>query len=208
MNGIEKEALRYIGYKGEPDNAVKALLARAEREFAAVNPKFCFGVFKKSDCGALLLGGNIKNHLKDSETVVFFAATLGAAADRIIRAAEVSDMAYALVADAYASAFIEDFCDSCEEKIKAAAGGSLTWRFSAGYGDYPISLQNDIITLLSADKKIGLTAAENHILIPRKSVTAVMGVIGRERGEKINKCESCNMKDRCSFRKDGKSCGR
>lgn len=206
---IKSEALRYLGYKGEPDEQTMALISRAEREFTeSVTPSFCFRVMEKSDCGHILIGSDIKNHLKDSERVILFAATLGAAGDRVIRSAEISDMAYAVVADAYASALIEDYCDRCEKEMNAVTGGNFTFRFSAGYGDYPISLQRDFIKLLSADKRIGLTVTENHILIPRKSVTAVIGITETPREEKRNKCESCNMKDRCLLRKDGSDCGR
>lgn len=208
MMDIKKEALRYLGYKGEPDERTNELLNRAEAELkTAVEPKFCWRVFDKSDCGNIIIGNDIRNHLIDSEKIILFAATLGPAADLIIRKAEISNMAYAVVLDAYASAMIEEYCDSCEKEMKAKTGGCYTFRYSAGYGDYPISVQGEFIRMLSADKLIGLTATESHILVPRKSVTAVIGITDREKKEIINKCDSCNMKDRCSFRKEGLNCG-
>ncbi len=205
---IKKETLRYLGYKGEPDEQTEMLLTKAQEELtAAVNPKFCWRVFDKSDCGNILTGNDIKNHLIGSEKIILFAATLGSAADRIIRAAEISNMAYAVVLDAYASAMIEEYCDSCETEMKAKTGGCYTFRYSAGYGDYPISVQSEFIRILSADKLIGLTATENHILVPRKSVTAVIGITDREQKEIGNKCDNCNMKNRCRFRKEGLNCG-
>lgn len=206
---IKNEALRYLGYKGEPDEQTMALILRAEKEFReSVSPSFCWRVMEKSECEHILLGSDIKNHLKDSKRVILFAATLGAAGDRIIRSAEISDMAYAVVADSYASALIEDYCDKCEVEMKAVTGGNFTFRYSAGYGDYPISLQKDFIKLLSADKRIGLTVTENHILIPRKSVTAIIGITEKQREEDRSRCENCNMKDRCLLRKEGSDCGR
>ena len=205
---IKKEALRYLGYRGEPDEQTVSLLLCAEKEFSEkAAPSFCWRLMAKSECEHLLTGGDIKNHLKDSENVILFAATLGAAADRIIRAAEISDMAYAVVADAYASALIEDYCDRCEKIMQEKAGGNFTFRYSPGYGDYPISVQSSFIKALSADKQIGLTATENHILLPRKSVTAVIGITEKQREENRNKCESCNMKNKCLLRKDGSDCG-
>lgn len=205
---IRKEALRYLGYKGEPDEQTALLLDRAEQEFSAVTPAFCCKVMPKSECGMLLQGNDIKEHLAQSDRVIIFAATLGAVTERLIRSAEISNMAYAVVLDAYASALIEDYCDRCEEELKQKTGGFFTWRFSAGYGDYPISMQADFIRFLSADKKIGLTVTENHILIPRKSVTAVIGI--SEKGYETEKsgCDSCNMRETCKYRKDGQSCGR
>ena len=206
---IKSETLRYLGYKGEPDEQTMSLILRAEREFKeSVTPSFCWRVMEKSHCGHILVGSDIKKHLEDSRRVIFFAATLGAAGDRIIRSAEISDMAYAVVADSYASALIEDYCDKCEKEMNSVAGGNFTFRYSPGYGDYPISAQSDFIKLLSADKRIGLTATENHILIPRKSVTALIGITEKTIEKNRNKCESCNMKERCLLRKDGSDCGR
>ena len=137
--------------------------------------------------------------------MLFFAATLGAGADRLIRAAEVENMAYALVLDALSSAMIERYCDECEEIMREKTGGRFTFRFSPGYGDFPIELQGALLRFLSAEKRIGLTATANHILIPRKSVTAVIGIIATKVGEPLKKktCESCNMRDRCDFRRCG-----
>lgn len=206
---IKKEALRYLGYTGTPDEQTMALLSEAEKAFkSSVRPAFCWRVLKKSDYEHIIVGEDIKNHLSSSESVIVFAATSGVEADRLIRTAEIENMAYALVLDAYASAFIENYCDECETEMKNRTGGSFTWRYSPGYGDYPISLQKEYIAILSADKKIGLTATENHILIPRKSVTAIIGITDDIRDENRNKCDSCNMKSTCRLRKDGLGCGR
>ncbi len=205
---IKNEALRYLGYKGEPDSQTALLLDRAEKAFSGITPAFCCRVLHKSECGMLLQGNDIKKHLKSCERVILFAATLGTAAERLIRTAEISDMAYAVVLDAYASAFIEDYCDKCEKELNEKTGGFFTWRYSPGYGDYPISVQSDFIRFLSADKQIDLTSTENHILIPRKSVTAVIGISEKEKQSEKSGCDSCNIRETCKFRKDGQDCGR
>lgn len=204
---IRNEALRYLGYKGEPDTQTALLLDKAEKAFSDITPAFCCRVLHKSECGMLLQGNDIRKHLSDCERVIIFAATLGAAAERLIRTAEISNMAYAVVLDAYANAFIEDYCDKCEEELHRKLQGFFTWRYSPGYGDYPISAQADFIRILSADKQIGLTATENHILIPHKSVTAIIGVSEKGIQSQKSSCDSCNMKDTCKYRKDGQGCG-
>lgn len=206
---IKKEALRYVGYKGEPDEQTLMLLLKAEKELlSSVQPAFCWRVLDKSECKSILIGNDIKKHLSGCEKIILFAATLGANADRVIRTAEISNMAYALIADAYASAMIEDYCDRCEQEMNEKTGGNYTWRFSPGYGDYPISQQSEFVSILSADKHIGLTVTDNYILIPRKSVTAVIGITDIKRDEYRNKCDSCNMRNTCVLRKDGTDCGR
>ncbi|MBR4111920.1 MAG: hypothetical protein IKK53_02690 [Ruminiclostridium sp.] len=204
---IRTEALRYLGYKGTPDAGTLGLIERAENAFTEIKPAHCWKVAEKGNCGMLLKGNDIEKHLEGCDRIIIFAATLGADADRLIRTAEITDMAYAVVLDAYASAFIEDYCDRCQSELQEKLGGFFTWRFSPGYGDYPISAQADFIRYLSADKQIGLTATESHILIPRKSVTAVIGISENHQHKEKDGCESCNMRDRCNFRKEGKSCG-
>lgn len=205
MTDVKAEALRYLGVRGEADGATLALLDRGERALnAAVSPAFCWRAEKKADCGGLLAGKDIELHLAESGEALFFAATLGAAADRLIRAAEVENMAYALVLDSLASATVERYCDECEIEMREKTGGFFTARFSPGYGDYPIELQGSLLRFLSAEKRIGLTATENHILIPRKSVTAVIGIMDHApRGTAKKSCESCNLRDRCDFRRCG-----
>lgn len=204
---IREEALRYLGYRDKPDEQTEKLLSDAEKALSgAVKPSFCWRVFEKTQCEHILIGEDIKKHLADSEKIILFAATLGVNADRLIRAAEIENMAYAVVMDSCASAMIEAYCDECEAEMKLKTGGSFTQRYSPGYGDYPISLQSEFIRILSADKQIGLTATENHILIPRKSVTAVIGITDKKRDENRNKCDSCNMREKCGLRKAGQGC--
>ncbi len=209
MNAVISEALRYLGYRGhEPDAATAELLEKGYAELAAAAvPKYCCRLADKNDVPDLLKGEAIKKHLAKSGRVIFFAATLGSAADAVIRRAEITNMAYALVLDALASAMTEEFCDKAENEMKTKFPGSFTWRFSPGYGDYPIELQPDMIRFLNADKLIGLTATESNILIPRKSVTAVIGVSDGEQDKALRGCAVCGMRENCRYRKDGGHCG-
>lgn len=205
---VKKEALRYLGYRGsEPDAATTGLLEKAYTELSgAVSPHYCCKLCEMSDAVTLLKGNDIAGHLAHSSRVIFFAATLGSAADKSIRTAEIRNMAYALILDALASAMIEEFCDTAEKEMHEKLGGFFTWRFSPGYGDYPIEVQPDIIRFLNADKQIGLTVTDSNILIPRKSVTAVIGVSDAEQEKGVRGCATCSMRDRCSFRAGGTTC--
>lgn len=208
MTEIQKEALRYLGYRGnDPDDATYSLLCKAEKELREnASMKFCFRALDKSEDLPVLKGEDIMRHIKDCNRVILFAATLGVAADSLIRRAEISDMAYAVILDSMASALIEEYCDSCETEMKKSVEGHFTTRFSPGYGDYPISEQEAFIAFLNANKLIGLTATESHILIPRKSVTAVIGVSDKPIEKRKRSCESCNLRENCKMRKENKSC--
>ena len=61
-------------------------------------------------------------------------------------------------------------------RIAAEEGKSLRPRYSAGYGDFSLENQRGIFDLLSPAKHIGLTLKDNLIMVPEKSVTAVIGL--------------------------------
>lgn len=208
MSNVLSESLRYLGCRGEPDEQTAVLLGRGEKALRSeISPSYCWLEAEKSELGELICGNDIKKHLEGCEKAVLFAATLGAQSERLIRRAEAENMAYAVVLDALASAFIEEFCDKCEREIEARVGGHFTYRFSPGYGDYPLGLQGMFIRRLSADKRIGLTATSSSILIPRKSVTAIIGVSEHEIERKKRSCAVCSLRESCIYRKEGKSCG-
>ena len=60
-----------------------------------------------------------------------------------------------------------------EEAVK---GNLLSPRYSPGYGDVPLSVQKDICRELDCAKTVGITLTESLLMIPEKSVTAVIGI--------------------------------
>ena len=212
------EAFRYMGHKGgDVPESMTALADECERQLlAAVAPRFVYAVFDIAPDGngitlggtpLVLKGSDIAMHLKDCGRCVLFAATLGAGADKVIRSYESEAMEKAVVADCLASAAIEQVCDKAEKEIyEKLLGMHFTWRFSPGYGDLPLDVQSDLLNVLNAQKRIGLTATESQILIPRKSVTAVIGVSEREIAKGRRGCAVCNVRDKCEFRKSGTHC--
>ena len=50
-------------------------------------------------------------------------------------------------------------------------------RYSPGYGDLSLSVQKDVLNILNADKILGIKLGENLLMIPKKSITAIQGVI-------------------------------
>lgn len=204
------EALRYLGYgDNEPDEKVLELLDKCEKELVnTAEPKYLWKAFDIDKCPVEFKGNDISEHLNKCEKVVLMCATLGANADRIIRKAEITEMAEAIVLDAMASVYVEKICDDCEKDIKEHYPDLfMTWRYSPGYGDFPIDVQGEFLSVLDAQKRIGLCATSSSILTPRKSVTAVIGLTREKLEQKKSGCQSCNLKDTCKFRKKGERCG-
>ena len=106
-----------------------------------------------------------------------------------------------LLLDAAATAATEHLADQVDgliQKEAARDGQRTVWRFSPGYGDWPVTQQNDFCRLLEAEK-IGVHVTDHSMLFPRKSVSAIIGISQCTQRPAPAKCRTCWMKD-CSFR--------
>ena len=86
-------------------------------------------------------------------------------------------------------------------------GKYITNRYSPGYGDLPIEAIRQLINLLGAQNKIGLTITSNNIMIPRKSVIGVIGISELKILNNKKSCLSCNNYSHCKYRKEDECCG-
>jgi cobalamin-dependent methionine synthase I len=59
---------------------------------------------------------------------------------------------------------------------------TLTMRYSPGYGDWNLDVQPEILATLDSGR-IRLTSNISHILIPEKSVTAIIGIKDKKKFE-------------------------
>ena len=147
---------------------------------------------------------SLGKNLKGCDKIVLFGATLGIGADQMIRKVSMKDMAKAVVLQACAAALLEEYCDECQDKIAREMLEEKRYlrpRFSPGYGDFSISHQRRIIQILDCAKTIGLTLTESCMMVPAKSVTAVMGASILEVRCHTKGCEECTKKD-CLYRRD------
>lgn len=213
------EAFRYMGYKGGtvPRNIEELADECEARLLAEITPKFVWRVFdietasegvEVKNTPLVFKGKDIAGHLRGCERCVLLAATLGGGADAVIRAYEADAMEKAVIADCLASAAIEQVCNAADQEIQAQLGGyNFTWRYSPGYGDFPLNIQGDFLKTLDAGRRIGLSVSESLILIPRKSVTAVMGISEGEISKGRRGCGCCDLNGQCEYRKRGSHCG-
>lgn len=172
------EAVRYLGGAGIRlnyrmdvlmDECEKAVLEKA-------SPKYLY-VEKDLPCPQIMGGKDIESHLNGCEKAIVMCATVGSEVDKLIRISQISDMARAVVMDSLASVAVEQVCNAFDKIIaEKYSDYNMTFRFSPGYGDYPIELQKIILQMLDAPKKIGLCTNDNFLLTPTKSVTAVLGL--------------------------------
>ena len=117
-----------------------------------------------------LPGEDIAAHLRGCRSCVIFAVTLGLRTERYL-AGLAADPAAALYADTACSLLIEEAADFAEREIPP----HTTWRYSPGYGDLPLTLQGKLLGLLDAPRRLGLTLTDSGLMLPRKSITAIVG---------------------------------
>ena len=202
-----QEVLRYLGCRdAAPPELVQAVDAGIAELTAAARPRLTYRVFPVSEgqlagSGLTLEGQDIQRHLSGCREAVVMAATLGAEVETLLLRSQVRDLARSLVLDSAASAAIENVCDCLEADLRReyeVKGLFLTDRYSPGYGDLPLSLQGPLCEALDTRRRMGLTVSASGILIPRKSVTAILGAADTPRKRRSAGCENCAFRDRCA----------
>jgi len=214
----QEEALRYLGYRNTKlDDNILSLIEESEREVReSANPRYIFklfdiekvqeGVYLKNS-NLILEGNSIKEHLKNCHKAIAFAATIGDKIDKKIRIYSHGNMAKSIVVDAFASAAIEQVCELVEEEIRQEFSQyHMTFRFGIGYGDLPLSQQKDFLKILDASRKIGISLSSNNMMLPTKSVTAIIGLSKEEIEKKSRNCADCNLNKNCNILKLGNHC--
>ena len=132
-------------------------------------------VIPESD--SLFQGENMLRLLKKCDYATLLVCTIG---ETIVKKIEV--LAKSSLADAYylerVAALMADYMaeqvGSIIETEIRKNGYEPTFRFAAGYGDWGLEAQSEIMRLTEAEK-IGVSITESFIMVPRFSVSAVIG---------------------------------
>lgn len=217
MNIREREIYRYLGYcNQEPDERTRQMVQEVLTDLkTSVSPRNVMRLFScnvENDIVSLsdgtttliLASKNLSYNLRGCEFAVLFAATLGHAADKLLMKYEIANMAKATVVQAASAEMIECYCDDIQEQIQREwekKGYYLRPRFSPGYGDLPLECQKNIFEVLACEKRIGLTLTDTLLMLPTKSVTALIGITKDKEECNIAKCHNCMKKD-CEFRNE------
>lgn len=208
-----KEAVRYLGYGTcAIDEQVMRLIQNSflELEQVAV-PKCIYRIFELSvpDENKIQIGNtiieskNLSKNLFGCEQAILLGATLGAEVDRGFRKLEVLDITKALVMQACATAYLEEYLDGVKDKLSVELEKQNCYirpRFSPGYGDFSILHQKDILGMLEATKHIGVSLTDGYMLTPTKSVTAIIGISKTKEPCHRRGCEECTKSD-CAYRR-------
>lgn len=207
MNFNHREAMRYLRANPKDEAAsilVDTVYLKLRNEVQARN------IVKRYKCtvdaeGVELEGGvrfnskNLAKHLQGCKEVLLLGTTLGVRVDAAIRRLAMLSVAEGAAAQAVGASLIESYCDEVQAKQDTGSLRQKT-RFSPGYGDWDLAEQKKMFALLDCAKAIGLTLTEGCMMVPTKSVTAIIGLTEEDtcvsKGHKCNECSNVN----CEFR--------
>ena len=210
------EALRYLAIARPDAGSLEAIEPVAAALEQALTPRFTFAVFpvRRTPEGAALEGSGLvlpgrmaRTMLRECSDAVLLLCTLGAGFEAQLRAASARDMAQAAMLDACGSAYVEAGCDEAEKAIAARFPEKyLTDRFSPGYGDLPLELQPALCAALDSQRRLGVTVTESLLMVPMKTVSAVIGLADTPQPARVRGCQCCARRETCEFRKNGQTC--
>lgn len=210
------EARRYAGLQKAADFDEGKILEACEDTRLLAKPRGIWEIYDY-DCETQtinatppcpLQGKKIGQHLAGCEKVIALSATVGEDIEEdITRRFSSGEYSSAVLMDAAATAAVEQLADGMEKAISpkmAAQGFLLKWRFSPGYGDWPLTQQPELIRLAKAEQ-IGVRLTTSMMLTPRKSITALIGLYRKQESSTAEYspkgCAACTQKNCPSRRK-------
>ena len=209
------EVLRYLRMgRVRPDAVLEARLAAVEREvLAAVRPTAYWQLVPVAGCAGSYRVGSLEltsrslwETLAGCRHAFLFCATLGAGVDRLLRTCGHRSAADLVMVQAVSTALVETYCDDCAAKMlqePAVIGETLRMRFSPGYGDLPLETQKPLLTALDSARRAGITLSDTFLMMPSKSVSAIIGVGPADGRPAKHDCRLCAKTD-CAFRVEEK----
>lgn len=208
----EKEVRRYMGFRGpveasaETDAMISKAIASLEKD---CSPRYVSAEFPVCVEGTavhladiVIESRSLSRNLTGCTGCVLFAATAGPFCDMLVKRASVTSSAYASCCQAAGAAAIEAYCDLINDKIRCeyeAKGLFARPRFSPGYGDLALSHQKDWFRLLDITKNTGIELTGSLLMVPTKSVTAIIGLSPEKLPCVRQGCEACTLSQTCAF---------
>ena len=151
--------------------------------------------------GAQLTSALLVDQLASAQSVALIVCTIGSRLDERISALMPTDPSYALALDGFGSAAAEALGTAVCHRLEVAAAQQqqcVSVPLNPGMIDWPVEVgQPQIFSLLDTDA-IGVTLNDSAQMIPRKSVSMVVGfaptpfTAGRA-------CDFCALRNTCRY---------
>lgn len=145
------------------------------------------------------------SYIEGAALMHIFVVTLGLSleerASRLMRDGEHLE-GYLL--DRIGSFAVESLAENFENKLRGYYGVkdlSVSMRFSPGYCDWRIEEQFKLAKILDFSKA-GVRLTEGCMMVPKKSISAVVGIGPKSLfSKKLSQCSICAKKGDCSYRR-------
>jgi hypothetical protein len=188
-----KSVLRRLGYPSSekfPEGQVAVLFQKAIRSAPGLlEPRAVFRILSVAcrsksrisfqEAAFIIHSDHVAKMLKKAEKVVFFMVTIGSnLEEKVKQYMDAGNLTEGVILDAIGSETADAVADRLHhdvlKKIANEAGFSITPRFSPGYGDWPVTVQKDVLNVCDGSQ-IGISVNDSFLMQPRKSVSAVLG---------------------------------
>lgn len=222
----KNEVLRYLQYKNQDikSDLLDIIDQSIEETKKIINPRFMMRKYsikkkklfdKKSQVilegtNLILESNDVYDLLLECDECILIAATLGLEIEKEIRKLTYTDLTKGVIVDSCATTAIEEVCDILQYDIAKKLlkeDKYITYRYSPGYGDLSVENNYYIINILNSQKEIGLTVTNSGIMIPRKSVVALIGISDEGTINSKKSCDNCSSRHNCQYKKEGHACG-
>ncbi len=202
------EVLRYMASEGDESSLklIDELLPLAKQTISPAASLIRLELIQRGD--EFILGErsfkskSLSKHLSGCEGIIVLSLSLGHALDRMIVRYSSLKPSAAFCINAIGAAAIEEYADMICKNIAyelEKEGLHLTERFSPGYGDLPLDLQETLLRLSDAQRRVGISLNKSLVMSPSKSVTALIGISSYNISGKNKGCNNCK-KTNCIYR--------
>lgn len=207
----KQQVLRNIGYGTEcklPTRLASLINEYVENVHYLIEPSYSC-VIRNIECvqgsivvieGSIIFESQvIAPLLEQCEKAAVFLVTIGEHLEEMAYGlAEDGLIVQATVLDAIGSVAAEKVADFVQDRVREIAndqGLVISQRFSPGYCDWDIGQQRTVFWAVSGDS-VGIRLTEGCLMIPRKSISGVIGIGPRDGNvENYNPCKTCDKHD-------------
>lgn len=184
MDKTISRALKYMNFRGVPDEEQLKLIESAMMEIKQVARPACLHTFynlHKTEDGVYFIDAKLDLDYKStrglfdkgqSELLCILVSTIGPGVDKRIAKYKDTEPSRMVLLDACASSYVEEITDEYQYKL---ALKDETFRYAPGYGDVPLTMQREIFDLMPQISRIGIELDETNFMHPFKSMTGLIG---------------------------------
>lgn len=155
--------------------------------------------------GTKLSSAELSSYMKGAEYIYAYLVTIGKGIEDAASSEMSSgDHLLGYLLDRIGSFAAESMAKNAEDHLRrtlAADRLSVSMRFSPGYCDWAVEEQSKLDKIIDFSK-IGVTLTESFMMVPKKSISAIVGVGPKKLFANIKSpCALCNMKV-CDYRRN------